>query len=146
MSKSSDGCYFYCLEHTALWYVSLYLVAFVWPLYKKMLDSTYINFPKFIHDSATCQCMSCMNYIRYLLAERRAPPSDIPRTFSADMSSLRRKSVSDASGGVMVTSPVPPPPPTYPAPIAPDDDKSSQISNSSLGSRTGKVMRTNMLL
>mgnify|MGYP001800867372 CR=1 FL=1 len=61
----------------------------------------------------------------------------LPRTLSGDLSSLqRRKSESHASS----SSPLPPPPPSFPAPIVPDDDRSSLLSGHSSASsnRTGK--------
>ena len=50
---------------------------------------------------------------------------------------VRRKSVGGAiPAGPEVTSPIPPPPPTYPAPVAPEDDRNGL--NNSASSKTGE--------
>lgn len=52
--------------------------------------------------------------------------STLPRTLSGDLGQLKR------SMSTPDESPLPPPPPSYPAPIAPDDDRMS-LNSSSFG-------------
>ncbi|XP_067950717.1 protein shank-like isoform X2 [Watersipora subatra] len=61
--------------------------------------------------------------------EGRALQADIPRTMSGDLSTLQRKS-NNTGASSAVTSMLPPPP-NFPAPTAPDDDKTSTASGSS---------------
>ena len=75
--------------------------------------------------------------IIFVISSAEGHMTGLPRTLSGDLSSLqRRKSESHASS----SSPLPPPPPSFPAPIVPDDDRSSLLSGHSSASsnRTGK--------
>ena len=107
--------------------------------------ATYLGnssmFKCFLLFESLLTCLLCLTStsvdIIFVISSAEGHMTGLPRTLSGDLSSLqRRKSESHASS----SSPLPPPPPSFPAPIVPDDDRSSLLSGHSSASsnRTGK--------